>query len=258
MSVEQQTAILWKILVQRAMRRTFITYAEIKKEMGLSMVPASFWYLRRIQEYCIQNMLPPLTILAANAEGVPGAGFIAWPPENLNEGRNLVFNKNWNEIHNPWAYSLEGPTEDALIKRLENAPNKAGTVYRLIKDRGMVQIIFRKLLLKAYNRKCCMCKMNYEVVLEACHIVPWSVSSAEQRLDVRNGILLCANHHKLFDNGIIEVKEDYSIYLTPGSNNGFEGVFPNRIEGPIKVDYLPLKEYIEQRLRINAENRKYN
>jgi putative restriction endonuclease len=256
MGVEQQTAKLWDILVHQASQRTFITYTEIKKEMDISMVPASFWYMRRIQEYCLQNLLPPLTILAAKADGVPGAGFIAWPPENLEEGRELVYAKNWNDIVNPWGYSLEGQTEKGLVRRLQTNPNESGTVYRLVKDRGMIQILFRKLLLKAYRGKCCICKMNHEVVLEACHIVPWNVSSQEQRLDVRNGILLCANHHKLFDKGLIEVKEDYSISFKPIIVNVFEGIIPKSIEKPIKTDYLPLRENLAHRLRINSANKK--
>lgn len=256
MTVEQQTAKLWNILVYRASQGALITYAEIKKEMELSMVPASFSYMRRIQEYCLQNKLPPLTILAVDAEGVPGAGFIAWPLENLVEGRNLVFDKNWNEIVNPWEYSIEGFTEDGLIKRLETTPTEAGAVYRLVKDRGMIQILFRKLLLKTYKGKCCMCKMNHEVVLEACHIVPWNVSSPEQRLDVRNGLLLCANHHKLFDNGLIEVHEDYSVSLSPDMKNGVEEIISRTIDRPLKAGYLPLRENLAHRLRINQENKR--
>ena len=34
-------------------------------------------------------------------------------------------------------------------------------------------------------------------------------------MDVGNGLLLCANHHSLFDKGYIKIKGDYTIIVSP-------------------------------------------
>jgi len=39
-----------------------------------------------IQDYCLEEKLPPLTILLVNQHGRPGEGFIAWDVDDLDEG----------------------------------------------------------------------------------------------------------------------------------------------------------------------------
>ena len=34
-------------------------------------------------------------------------------------------------------------------------------------------------------------------------------------MDVCNGLLLCANHHSLFDKGHIKIKDDYTLVINP-------------------------------------------
>lgn len=49
-------------------------------------------------------------------------------------------------------------------------------------------------------------------VLEAAHIIPY----ADERIhELNNGLLLRANFHKLFDKGLISVKPDYEIKVSP-------------------------------------------
>ena len=57
-----------------------------------------------------------------------------------------------------------------------------------------------------------MCGFSFVEALEAAHIVPWSkCKQAAQRISPKNGILLCANHHKLFDKRRITVTQEYKI-----------------------------------------------
>ena len=61
-----------------------------------------------------------------------------------------------------------------------------------------------------------MCGLTFEEALEGAHILPWSKSSHAQRLDPRNGLLLCTTHHCLFDAGLITVNQSLKIvYYDP-------------------------------------------
>ena len=57
------------------------------------------------------------------------------------------------------------------------------------------------------------CKMGLGSMLSnkdfliASHIKPWSKCKSNQKLDVNNGLLLCPNHDRLFDEGWISFDE---------------------------------------------------
>ena len=62
---------------------------------------------------------------------------------------------------------------------------------------------YRDNLIEKYNSKCIMTGIDNKKVLVASHIKPWAVCNNVERVDVNNGLLLCANMDKLFDNGLI-------------------------------------------------------
>ena len=66
--------------------------------------------------------------------------------------------------------------------------------------RGAVQVYFRMNMLRIYKMRCAFCNLAAPEVLEAAHILPWAdCQTDDERGDVANGLLLCANHHRLFD-----------------------------------------------------------
>jgi len=76
----------WPILIARAENETPITYGELAGSFGLHH-RAVRYVLGVIQDYCLNEDLPPLTILVINAQtGTPGPGFIAWDMEDLDRG----------------------------------------------------------------------------------------------------------------------------------------------------------------------------
>lgn len=81
------------------------------------------------------------------------------------------------------------------ILKVENLPITQTEKERLIKSR-IGQGKFKKLLIER-ECKCALCGVTD--VLIASHIKPWSASTNEERLDVKNGLLLCPNHDALFD-----------------------------------------------------------
>ena len=61
---------------------------------------------------------------------------------------------------------------------------------------------FRRRLLYAYDRRCGVTGCAAEQALDAAHIIP-NVLTGDAGMDPRNGLLLRADIHKLFDSGVI-------------------------------------------------------
>ena len=74
------------------------------------------------------------------------------------------------------------------------------------------QASFRVLVTDAYQRRCAITGENTLVALEAAHIVPYSKEGSH---DVRNGLLLRADFHRLFDAGLVSVAGDLKIKVSP-------------------------------------------
>ena len=195
---------LWKTLVDVATtNQKKITYKDAAGGVGIHHRVLRF-PLGRVQEYCFQSKLPPLTILVVNKQTMlPGTGFIAWDIEDIETGINNVCAFNWSQMENPWQFAASGMSLENIVDDLFDHPEKAGEILALVKVRGMAQVIFRNLLLKTYDEKCAFCGFSFCDALEASHILPWSEATPAQRLDPKNGILLCSLHHRLFDCGYL-------------------------------------------------------
>ena len=210
----QRAAKAWNVLIKVAEKKDFVRYKELGDKIGIHHRVVRF-VLAVIQDYCLENNLPPLTILIGDENGMPGKGFTAWDRYNIDQGKEEVYNYNWASLQNPFRFALKGEREADLITTLLEKPEKSKEVYQKVKARGMAQIIFRKALLKAYKSRCAICGVSYKFVLQAAHIIPWSKSSSKQKMDVCNGLLLCANHHSLFDKGHIKIDSDYNLIINP-------------------------------------------
>jgi putative restriction endonuclease len=80
---------------------------------------------------------------------------------------------------------------------------------------------FRKALLEKYSCKCQLCDIGQSELLVASHIKPWDIASDIERLDVNNGLLLCANHDKLFDRGLISFEGEQIVISASISNQSY-------------------------------------
>ena len=76
--------------------------------------------------------------------------------------------------------------------------------------RRLGQPAFRKSLLRAYDGRCAVTGCTTAMVLEAAHIRPYF---GVETNDVRNGLLLRADIHTLFDLGLISVTPDYRLTI---------------------------------------------
>lgn len=80
------------------------------------------------------------------------------------------------------------------------------------------QFLFKQRLLISQN-KCALCEINDVNFLIASHIKPWKNCNHQERLDPNNGLLLCPNHDKLFDSGIISFHDSGKILVSDTIDN---------------------------------------
>ncbi len=74
------------------------------------------------------------------------------------------------------------------------------------------QGIFRVAVMDAYSRACAVTHEHSLPALEASHIQPYAKNGPH---DVRNGILLRADLHRLFDQGYVTITPEYRVEVSP-------------------------------------------
>jgi putative restriction endonuclease len=76
------------------------------------------------------------------------------------------------------------------------------------------QGFFRAAVLAAYENRCCITGLSVVALLNASHIVPWSVD-VKNRTNPRNGLCLNAIHDRAFDCGMLTVSPDLKVVISP-------------------------------------------
>ncbi len=245
----------WDILVDLAPHGRIITYEELAEHLGTHPRAVQF-VLKLVQDYCLENKRPPLTILVVNKRtNEPGAGFIAWSHDNLVEGRAEVRNHDWTREPNPFAYAADGTIADELVNRILTSPEASEEVYAKVKVRGTRQTIFRQALLNAYESRCAFTGISFTETLDAAHIIPWSQCKPELKMNPRNGILMVCCHHRLFDLGVLSIDEEYRIIfenknalsLTNSDQSFVAALHGKQISLPANQALWPDKDLICQR-----------
>lgn len=70
---------------------------------------------------------------------------------------------------------------------------------------------FRALTIENYERRCAVTGERTLPVLEASHIQPYSIA---KKHEIRNGLLLRADLHRLFDDGFVTITEEYNVEVS--------------------------------------------
>lgn len=131
---------------------------------------------------------------------------------------------------------LEGITQSIVKEQLTEEP------YTSVRDQG-----FRRAVITAYDHRCALCGIRMltpdgHTVLEAAHIVPWSLSHND---DPCNGLGLCRLCHWAFDEGLVGISSQYEVITSSqltAENNipGQLGTIEKRpIIGPSDKHYWP-------------------
>lgn len=76
------------------------------------------------------------------------------------------------------------------------------------------QRYFRTVVLSTYGSACAVCGLTVSPLLDAAHIIPWS-ENVNQRLDPRNGIAMCALHHRAFDAALVTIDAEGLFRIAP-------------------------------------------
>lgn len=93
---------------------------------------------------------------------------------------------------------------------------RAEHIYRLQRARGAQAAKFRAEVQRAYDFRCAFCGLRAPLVpgrmnagVDAAHILPWG----DYDLDVvRNGLMLCKQHHWAFDNRVLRLELAGGLY----------------------------------------------
>lgn len=107
------------------------------------------------------------------------------------------------------------------------------------------QEFFRQVVLANYGERCAITGIDDSRVLIASHIVGWA-ENRDTRLDAANGVCLNALHDRAFDAGLIAIRDDLSIAVSPRmageARRFFESRAYSRMRLPEKV--APAREYL--------------
>ena len=77
--------------------------------------------------------------------------------------------------------------------------------------RRLHQAAFRLRILRAYRRRCSVCRLGHERLLDAAHIIP---DREERGVPVTsNGLSLCKIHHGAYDGNILGIDPDHRIHI---------------------------------------------
>ncbi|MDQ2992925.1 MAG: HNH endonuclease [Candidatus Eremiobacteraeota bacterium] len=107
---------------------------------------------------------------------------------------------------------------------------------------------FRVLVTDAYGRKCAVTGEKTLPALEAAHIKPFSIVKEH---DVRNGLLLRSDLHRLYDQGYVSIQPDLKFRVSRAIRDEFENgrdyyaLNGQSVRPPANSAQLPIAEHLE-------------
>lgn len=110
-------------------------------------------------------------------------------------------------------YKEEIQSIKAVMQEVDKIDGITSTEREAIVKSRVGQGIFRDKLISRYSN-CMICGISNERLLRASHIKDWSKSNDDERLDSDNGLLLCAQHDALFDNGLVYFDQEGKIVMS--------------------------------------------
>jgi putative restriction endonuclease len=132
----------------------------------------------------------------------------------------------WNEFNNNWeklAFESERLLQKMAGEAFEVAEERhdfpeGKTREALVRTR-VNQGFFRAAVLAAYGARCCITGLSIVQLLNASHIVPWTID-VKNRTNPRNGLCLNAIHDRAFDCGLLTITPDLKVRLSPKAKGG--------------------------------------
>ena len=78
-------------------------------------------------------------------------------------------------------------------------------------QRRLYQARFRNTILNAYRDRCAVCLLHIRPLLDAVHVN--GDSDPKPDIEVREGLALCATHHRAFNAGILRYDNEYIVHV---------------------------------------------
>lgn len=231
---QHQISQTWQILIEHALKKSFVTYGEIGKTVGVNPRQVGIFLLKPILIFCIDNELPPITTIVIR-KGLKRANFedgineilqqqgqATIPKENENEEIRKVHSFNWRVIKNPFQdtqYTAD-ENEQEELEQFYQSKSKTEILKELenLQETDPIEITVNHKTYKRDNKtvaqikilrdfKCQICsttilKKDGSKYIEAAHI---KAKHRKGRETLDNILLLCPNHHKEFDYGKLEI-----------------------------------------------------
>ena len=88
--------------------------------------------------------------------------------------------------------------------KIESSECEAESREKYSSERWKRDIKFRNAVLDAYDHKCAVCRCDVEEILQAAHEHGYEPDKTISD-DPKHGICLCANHHLMYDRGLIDI-----------------------------------------------------
>lgn len=116
------------------------------------------------------------------------------------------------------------------------------------------QHAFRRIVLKAYNKQCAICRLRHSALLDAAHILEDRHPLGEPA--VTNGLGLCKIHHSAYDADILGIDPDARVHINarvleerdgPMLLHGLQGVHGERLIVPRRTELRPNRDYLAVR-----------
>jgi putative restriction endonuclease len=124
----------------------------------------------------------------------------------------------------------------------------------VVAKRRLHQHRFRHLVVSAYRRRCAVCSLRHESLLDAAHILE---DRHERGLpEVPNGLALCKIHHTAYDVNILGVSPDYRVHIRsdvlrehdgPMLKWGLQAMDGQELNLPVRTEQRPNREFLEER-----------
>jgi len=142
-------------------------------------------------------------------------------------------NSNFRDVHKGWVEGWDDRSQQFWISFEESPPEQLitspsegepFTLHGRQSERRTQTVVrpeqqrFRFLVFQRYGPRCAVCDVEIIELLEAAHIIPTAANGSD---DPRNGLVLCALHHKAFDSCLfgIEPQSRKLHYRRSGPND---------------------------------------
>lgn len=129
------------------------------------------------------------------------------------------FTSSFDELPKATGLSVLRDIDDAIEKEISSDCKIDSTIKKRLIEGRVGQDFFKKSIYE-FEKSCRLKRIETPCLLIASHIKPWRLcTTAFERLDGANGLLLSPDVDALFDRGLISFRDDGSVLVSPRLNH---------------------------------------